>query len=77
MKLPSDVMEASTQGGGRNQTEWAADLDRNGWPDSIGIGGRHESEWVADMGRNTHSTLGVDENVVFLRSSRLSGAKNV
>ena len=30
-----------------------AELDRNGWPKSIGISGRIESERVADLERNT------------------------
>ena len=33
-------------GGGRNQSEWPAAMDRNRWPESIGISGRNASEYA-------------------------------
>ena len=34
-------------GGGRNGPEWPAGMDRNRWPESIGISGRNASEYAA------------------------------
>jgi hypothetical protein len=36
-------------GGGRNQSECPAGMDRNRWPESVGISGRNASEY-ADKG---------------------------
>ena len=33
-------------GGGRNESEWPAGMDRNGWPESNGISGRNASEYA-------------------------------
>ncbi len=33
--------------GGRNQSECPAGMDRNRWPESIGISGRNASEYAA------------------------------
>ncbi|MBW6511590.1 MAG: hypothetical protein K0A93_05660 [Desulfuromonadaceae bacterium] len=33
-------------------SEWVAEFNRNGWPNSIGTGGRIQSERVAEFNRN-------------------------
>jgi hypothetical protein len=37
---------------GRLAPEWVAGMDRNGWPEWIGMDGRLASESVADFKRN-------------------------
>jgi len=39
---------------GRLAPEWVAGMDRNGWPEWIGMDGRLASESVADFKRNMH-----------------------
>ncbi len=44
---------------GRIASESVGGINRNGWPDCLGISGPNQSEWVGGIRRNTHTNVGV------------------
>ena len=61
------------QGGGRNQSEWPAGINRNRWPEWIGISGRNGPEYAhRELKAAVYSLLGEKkwESLIDIKSPR-------